>query len=391
MRLTDLSIKALKAPEKGAIIYPDDVLTGFGVRVSQAGTKSFVLTHGVRRQRETIGRVGVIALAEARSQAKRRLAEYTLGKEKPPAVSWDAALGQYLTELKGRRKESTYLEYTRVLKRHFRFGQTKLPELSQRDLDQKLDRLATTPSEQQHAFVVLRVFLNWCYRRSYVDQHPMQRMKAPHKYNPRERVLTNEELTRVWIALGDNTFDRIVKLLILTGQREGEIANLTRDMRGDGTLTLPPWLTKNKREHTFPLGAMAATLLPDRAGLLFPARGKPDHPFSGFSNSKGALDKAANVRGWRLHDLRRTFATGMASIGVALPVVEKLLNHVSGSFAGIVAVYQRHDYWEEMREAVEKWEAHVQALVAHGRQPTGHRDVSGNGGRDAALIEEASA
>lgn len=92
MRLTDLSIKALKAPENGAIIYADDTLTGLGVRVSQAGTKSFVLTHGARRQRETIGRVGIISLAEARQEAKRRLSEYTLGKHKPRSIQWSAAL-----------------------------------------------------------------------------------------------------------------------------------------------------------------------------------------------------------------------------------------------------------------------------------------------------------
>jgi len=92
MRLTDMSIRSLKAPQTGVVVYSDDTLTGFGVRVSQAGTKAFVLTHGVRRQRETIGRVGIIGHAEARKEAKRRLSDYTFGKEKTAAVAWSYLL-----------------------------------------------------------------------------------------------------------------------------------------------------------------------------------------------------------------------------------------------------------------------------------------------------------
>ncbi|HEX4293436.1 MAG TPA: Arm DNA-binding domain-containing protein, partial [Rhizomicrobium sp.] len=169
MRLTDLSIKSLKAPEKGAIIYHDDILTGFGVRVSEGGTKSFVLTHGVLRRRETIGRVGILGLQSARTEAKRRLAEYTLGKAQPRVVPWNAALEEYLKELGAARKARTHRDYSRILRKHFRFGDLKLPQLSQADIERKLERLSDTPSEQHHAFVVLRTFLRWAHRKSYVD------------------------------------------------------------------------------------------------------------------------------------------------------------------------------------------------------------------------------
>jgi integrase len=86
-------------------------------------------------------------------------------------------------------------------------------------------------------------------------------------------------------------------------------------------------------------------------------------PWTGFSKSKAALDEKSGVTGWRLHDLRRTFASGLASQGVAMPVVEKLLNHVSGSFRGVAGIYQRYDFQPEMREAMEKWEAHVTATA----------------------------
>jgi integrase len=368
MRLTDMSVKALKAPLKGVIYYTDDTLTGFGVRVSQAGTKSYVLTHGARRERETIGRVGVVGLSDARSEAKRRLAEYTLGKTRLQSINWNVAAEQYLAEVKAKRKPRTHADYKGLLDRHFRFGDTKLSELSARDFLRKLDKLAHTPAEQQHAFVILRAFIRWSYRRHYLDTNPMDRMMAPHRYKPRERILTNEELGCVWnAAMQMDTFGAIVRLLILTGQRVGEITHLAPDMVGAGVVTLPASLTKNSREHTFPISSLAEQLLsaaPGTKSFLFPARGSDgERAFNGFSKSKARLDALADVHGWTLHDLRRTFASGLASLGVTLPVVERLLNHVSGSFAGIVGVYQRYDFMPEMREAAVKWEANIQKLT----------------------------
>ena len=365
MRLTDLSIKALNAPKQGAIVYPDSVLTGFGVRVSEGGTKSFVLTHGKLRKRETIGRVGVLTLQDARAEAKRRLAEYTLGKTVPRAVAWNKAVATYLEEVGSRRKPRTHADYKRFLNRYFRLGELAMSEVTPDDIQTRLARLSATPVEQHHAFVVLRTFLRWAHRKHYLNANPMERMQSGHRYRPRERVLTNDEFRKVWNTAGDKTYGSIVKLLILTGQRVGEISKLTPGMVGNDTVTLPAEGTKNGRMHTFPVGQMAQTILRKNHGrtFLFVARGKPSLPFNGFSKCKLKLDNASGVTEWTLHDLRRTFATGLASLGVSLPVVEKLLNHVSGSFAGIVGVYQRHTYEKEMRAAMELWEQEVARIV----------------------------
>jgi len=365
MRLTDITIKSLQPPERGAHIYTDHIVPGFGVRVSQGGTKSFVLTHGARHQRETIGRVGIVALQEARTEAKRRLAEYTLGKHKPRAASWDTARDEFLAEKAARLKPRSLADYTYILNRHFKYGATKLSELSPHDLSRNIERLSKTPAEQQHAFVVVRAFIRWAHRKHYLDRNPMERMQAPHLYVPRERFLTNDELKRVWNAAGDDTFGKIVKLLVLTGQRKGEITNLTGGMVGEDTITLPSWLTKNSRQHTLPLGSTAKAILNPplpRNACFFPALDKTT-PFCGFSKCKAGLEKRCGLSDWTLHDLRRTFASGVASIGVSLPVIERLLNHVSGSFGGIVGVYQRYDFFPEMQNAITRWEEHVQRLT----------------------------
>jgi integrase len=365
LRLTDLTIKALRAPREGAKVYFDDVLCGFGVRVSCGGTKSFVLTHGPRHQRETVGRVGIITLQDARAEAKRRLAEYTLGKTRPQAIAWDAAKAEYLAARKRELKPRVIADYTYILNRHFKYGDTRLSELSPHDLRNSLTRLQETPAEHQHAFVVVRAFLNWAYRQHYLDRSPMERMQAPHPYRARQRVLSDTELKLVWHAAGNDTFGRIAKVLILTGQRVGEIIQLRGAMIGEDTITIPSWLAKNSREHVIPLGERARDLLQLRHApnaCIFPAAGKQT-PFSGRSVCKQKLDSRSGVQKWTLHDLRRTFASGMASIGVPLTVIERLLNHVSGSFGGIVGVYQRYNFMPEMRQAIRLWEAHVAKLV----------------------------
>ena len=125
--------------------------------------------------------------------------------------------------------------------------------------------------------------------------------------------------------------------------------------------------TKNGRAHIVPLSAPVQELLhtvPRAGDLVFPGL---KGPFNGWARAKAALDAESGVTGWRLHDLRRTVATGLQRLGVRLEVTEQVLNHVSGSRAGIVGVYQRHDFATEKRAALEAWGKHVQA-IAEGRE-----------------------
>ncbi len=365
MRLTDISIKALKPKDGGIAIYYDDTLAGFGVRVSEGGTKSYILTHGRRRQRETIGRVGVISLQDARAEAKRRLAEYTLGREKPKSIGWSDALDQYLKEVAATCKPRTHADYEYFLGRYVRYGATRLSDISPHDIRTTIERLADTPAVQHRTYGVLRAFLRWAHRKHYLDRDPMERMQAPPASRPRDRILTDDELVRVWQAAGNDTYGKIVKLLILTGQRRGEITGLMGGMVGADAITFPAEHTKNGRQHVIPIGPVTVGILGrqrPRGALYFPARGKKT-PFNGFSKCKARLDQQCGFSDWTIHDLRRTFASGLAAQGISLPVVEKLLNHVSGSFGGIVGVYQRYDFLPEMRHAVAIWEGRMQSLL----------------------------
>jgi integrase len=350
--LSEFTIKNLQPPKQGQKRLWDTSLPGFGLRISQGGAKTWIVLdpRSKVRTQETIGRYPLISLQDARSEAKRRLAEATLGKHRPRSVAWDEALTAYLAEVEATRRTQTHRGYKRLLGRHFRFGATKLSDIAPADLHKKLHKLDATPSEKHHAFVAVRAFFNWAYRRHYVSENPIARMEVPAGRAPRARILTDDELKRIWQACGEDQFGRVVKALILTGQRVGEITSITEDMVGENAVTLPGWLTKNGKEHRFPASAQVKALLPAK--------------LSNRWRGKLKIDKACGVCGWTLHDLRRTTASGMARIGVSIPVIEKLLNHISGSFAGIVGVYQRHDYFEEMKDALVRWEQHIETLTA---------------------------
>jgi len=346
-------------------MYFDKNLNGFGVRVSTGGTKTFALMYGVTRKLKTIGRVGIISLADARKEAKKILAEHTLGKISPQAVTFQHALEEFLEESGRVNKPRTTKDYKRLLTVHFKYGRTPLAEITQRDIKQRLAKLNKTPSEKHHAFVAIRRLMRWAVGNQYIPHSPVDGITVSSQ-KPRERILAADEHKIVLKhALEQKTmFHSIVALLILTGQRRGEIGALEWDWIQDDQITLPEWITKNGRVHVFPLGKLAQDVIsitPKTSKYVFPSRVSSGTTFNGWGKSKDSFDEGLEVEPYTLHDLRRTFASTMALLGVPIHVTEKLLNHVSGSHGGIVGVYQRYSYMDEMKEAVGVFEAWLRA------------------------------
>ena len=368
MRLTDIRVRGLEAPDKGSKIYYDDTLKGFGVRVSQAGTKAFILATGKNRDRQTIGRYPILSLAEARKEAQQLIGDRAGGKHRPARMIFADALDLFVAEKKQKNRARTIDENKRLLTKYFPGLQRKpVAEMTTDDITRQLDKLRTTPGTSLHAFWAMRLFMRWCVKRRYVQHSPIEGLDAPSHSKPRERVLTDDELRAVWKASNDcGQFGDIVKLLILTGARRTEVGSLRTEWinQEHETICLPAEICKNKRSHTFPIGTMVLSMLPSKAEhtYLFPGRGTSS-PFNGWSKAKAQLDKkVTEIHGkpisFTLHDCRRSYATNLQRLGIKLEVIEALLNHVSGSRAGIVGVYNRHRYEPEMREAVtgfEEW------------------------------------
>jgi len=382
MKLTDLSIRVLKAPAKGQATYLDNGLKGFGVRVSQGGTKSFVLVHGKSRERITIGRYPVISLADARTAARRILAEETLGQHRAKAVRFEDAFDLYVANhCKQHLRLSTAKETERLLRRLMpKLRHEKLHEIETDRLVKIIEGYISTPSEARHIFVAARGFLRWCVKRQLLKYSPLNDVEAPTKPSTRERTLTDAELVAIWRAADDGSaYSTILRLLILTGQRRAQIGSLHADFI-DGAaavITWPPHTMKNNRAHTIPITPMVAAMLSQlpKGGYLFPARGK-DSPFNGFSPSKRYFDKKVeDVAPWTIHDFRRTFSTGIAKLRVAPHIKEMLLAH-SAAKDPVEAIYDKHTYLSEKREALLLWEAKVQTLLSN-MESTNGTELSG--------------
>ena len=201
-------------------------------------------------------------------------------------------------------------------------------------------------------------------------------MPLPAKEVARDRVLDDQELAQVILAAREvgGPYGGIVELLALTGQRREEVARLSREELDleQRIWTIPKSRTKNAKAHVVHLSEQSIDVLERarrRGPLVFSPLGTK--PFQEFSRAKSVLDQLSGVSGWRLHDLRRTCVSGMARLGVAPHVADKVLNHQSGTISGVAAVYQRHEFLPERQAALDLWGAHIGQLlgeISHDRR-----------------------
>lgn len=209
----------------------------------------------------------------------------------------------------------------------------------------------------------------WAIAQGLVEANPVIGTENPDPGVRRERVLSDAELVAIWSALPDkHDYGRIIKLLVLTAARREEVGGMCwTELHDDGTWTVPASRTKNGRAYTLTLPPLAWRIIED-----VPRRASNDHLFGessrGYRNwteAKRALDKRCGVAEWTVHDLRRTAATGMATLGVQPHIIEAVLNHVSGHKGGIAGIYNRATYAREIRTALAMWADHIASITQH--------------------------
>lgn len=222
---------------------------------------------------------------------------------------------------------------------------------------------------------VLASMFAWGMVTGFAEHNPLVGAYTPDASPSRDRVLSDAELAAIWKACGGDDFGRIVRLLILTGCRRGEVGGMAWPELDEqaGTWTIPASRCKNGRAHTLPLPGVAWRIINDvprrtNRDLLFGDRAASG--FSAWHISKRALDARLGdaVASWTVHDIRRSTATHMADIGIAPHVIEAVLNHFSGHRAGIVQVYNRSTYEREMRAALAIWADHLHTLTSDGER-----------------------
>jgi len=365
VRLTEISIRALKAADSYKTYY-DDTVPGFGVRVGKR-TKTYVVVRGRNRERVSIGKFDEMKLSDARTEAKRLLSSEP--EAKLPPKTFETARTEFIERHYRDKAERTKYNTERLLKRHFKsLEREQLGTIEDHHLRRCLDKLKDTPSEQLHAYRAVRCFLRWCVRspRRYIKHSPMEGYEPPGQDRKGSRVLTDHELKAVWKAAEGHPH-ATVRLLVLWGTRNTETTVLEREWTVDGVLTIPGEHTKNGRDHAIPVLPLAQAVLDSLEGSnqhYIRSRWGASHLSArGFAKAAREVKERSETTGWTPRDLRRTFRSNMARLGVSREVCEVLINHAPPV---LDEIYDRYDRIAEKRAALEKHEAFIQALIAQG-------------------------
>jgi integrase len=389
--LTQLALDNLK-PAAARREVPDGKERGLYFVVQPTDARSWALRYRIngKPRKLTLGPYPQIGLGKARGEAAK--AKVAIADGNDPAAAKRvyraaaAATGKRLSNsvetvvkdfiaLYAKPNTRDWRETERLLRQFAVAWEGRpLAEVDKADIHRVLDGIVArgAPVQANRAFAQLRKMCRWAVSRGLIERSPCEGIERPSVETSRDRVLNQDELRLVWLAAGGLGFPygSIIQLLILTGARRSEIGDMQwqeLDLE-KGLWTLPAARSKNRRQHILPLSPQAVKGLPRFAGSHF-VFGPKTAPLA-FSRAKTRLDALiAKINGgepippWVLHDLRRSVASGLAGLGVNFPVIERCLNHVSGSFAGIVGVYRRHNFADEMKAAMERWGRHVVGLA----------------------------
>jgi integrase len=384
IRLTKSTIDALPIAQSD-VVYWDSGCPGFGVKVTPKGRKVFIVLYrtggaGSKLRKYTIGPYGRVTLHQARVAAQKVSAARLEGHD--PAAEKRETRRRLVTDrvedlletfIEQRLAQNRSAgEIARLLRREIGnpWAGKSIHDLTKRNVVEVIEAIVQrgAPVAANKTLKSIKTFLRWCVGRAVLDQSPAEGVPMPAKEVARDRVLADEELARVIFAARKigGPYGGIVELLALTGQRREEVARLTHQEVDfvRRVWTIPKSRTKNGKAHVVHLSAQSIAVLGRAVGpgpFMFSLLGTK--PFQEFSRAKRWLDQHSGVTGWRLHDLRRTCVSGVARLGVAPHIADKILNHQSGTISGVAAVYQRHEFLAERRAALDLWGAHVAELI----------------------------
>jgi integrase len=388
MKLTDRQIKNLKPQADRYEVFEE---RGFGIRVAPTGRKTFIYFYRMpgesKKRRLTIGTYPTMSLAEAHrryAEAREMVAQGVdpgsktvserAEERKAPTVA-DLA-NEYLEKWAKPRKRS-WKEDKRILEKDILpiWGQSKAKDITRRNVIRLLDGIVDRGAGimANRTLATIRKMFNFAVSRDIVVISPCLAVRAPAPEQRRDRVLTTDEIRALWHSLEDAKMAEgtklALKLQLVTGQRKAEIVTATWEEIDltDKWWTIPAEKAKNKMAHRVPLSPLAMELLQAVKTLVGDSNWLFPSPRAGKHITPEAVDHALRRPGLEAlgfsfvpHDLRRTAASHMTGMGISRLVVSKILNHVE---RGITAVYDRHSYDKEKRQALEAWGLKLKTIV----------------------------
>ena len=393
-KLTDLFVAKVGAPDKGRVEYFDTTFPALALRVTESGHKSWSLFYrnSGRLRRYTIGPYPAFDPSAARKAASAALHKVQAGGDpadekrarrlapKPEADDFASVAREYLErQVKRNTAASTYHETARIIAQDVipEWGKRPIGSIAKRDVIALIDKKVASGAEVQANRILarLKTLFGWAIEKDRIEINPCDGLKPPTKEKARDRVLSGTEIAAFWTATEELgwPFGPLFRLLLLTAQRRDEVATMewSEIDFGRRLWSIPREKAKNDHGHDVHLSQQAIdilTALPRTGDLVFSTNGRT--AVSGFSRAKERLDSLMakaigdDVEAWILHDLRRSAATGMAGLRVLPHVVDRILNHTSGTIRGVARVYNRFEYLDERKAALEAWGRGVDAMVS---------------------------
>lgn len=366
----------------------DDLLPGFGVRITERGVKSFFVYTRLYGKpiRVTLGTYPLLALSDGRTKAREALQAAQQGEDPRKKKSAEAGTIDYLVDEFEKRhlsklrplsaKQATYYLRSRFLGR---FSGRRTEEIKRGEIRALLDDIADEGKgiTANRTLAAVRKMFSWAEERGEIEISPCHGLKAPAKEVQRTRFLDMDEVSLVWRASDALTpaYRALVRTLLLTGQRRRSVAEMQRSQIKDGVWTIPRENMKGDRVHSVPLSPLAQEIIHDAprindCDLVFTTDGR--NPVSGFSKMKAQLDaeidriiereedEETKIAPWRLHDLRRTAGTHIARLGFPRLLVSKILGHSEG---GVTQIYELYSYDDEKLRSLQAWSDEIKQRV----------------------------
>jgi len=384
-KLTDSFIRNCSTSESRVEI-SDELKTGLVLRVSKAGSKTFVFRYRVNgtSKRYTIGKYPMVSLSKARTmadelyiQAKQEIdpqKEKMLSRRREIITISDLA-ESYKERHLPTLKKSTQEDYKRRIDNFIvsSIGNIEIQELSRVHIIEFLEEIAEeAPIQSNRVRAILSSMCSFGMKKALCEFNPVSTVKPLGEENTRDRVYSEKEIIELWKAfeLENTPFQQVFKMLLITGQRLGETRRMKWADINNDTWIIPEEETKAKRTHYVPLSEFALELLEEMKEInsdsdyVFQSPAKVNEPIGWLQHSAVRVSKASKVSDFRIHDLRRTSASFMAKMGVNRTVLGKVLNHkgLAGD-SKVTAVYDRHDYMDEKRIAIENWAYQLESIL----------------------------
>jgi integrase len=369
------------AQDRPEELYWDGALKGFGLRLHWSSKGRLLkcwlvqYRHEGKQRKRKIGDA-LLSPEKARQRAMKYLTAVAEGND--PAAEKDAqrsvltftqAVTQYLDLKKHEVRASSLRFSTLYLTNEKYFGalhRKPMNRITRSDISAAIDKITATGKivTAKQAKTHLSAFMTWAMQRGHLDQNPIIGSANPAPVERPDRAFKNGELAAIWSACGDDEYGKIVRLLMLTGCRRGEIGGLRwSEIDFDaGTMTIPGERTKNHRPLTLPLTPMMVEIInsvPHRAARD-PLFGERADGFTSFDNR--SLDDGI-AEPWTLHVLRHSVVTGMAELGIEPHIIEAVVNHASGHKGGIAGRYNHATYAPHIKRALGIWSDHIASIV----------------------------